>query len=159
MPLSADDRRVGGELASTQTQKRPAEDPAVQPNARKRKEHKDELKAKKTSQIVAADELAQAIFQVQKPAVCIGCSELKNTIQNVQLECDEVKQALKAKILELEMPLEDFTSSIEAKKMVIKDLCDVVQRMELEYAQLKYKVEKCMVSLEGTYVDNYVYSA
>ena len=155
MSVMAKDKGVENEVPpqdSVQPKKRPLQE-ISNTTAKKRKESQQEMKATKAARIAAADHLARAIFKVQKPDICMGCTELRRSIQ---LEQEEAKHALEVKnaeILEMSTKLQDMSSAMEAKKLVIKNLEDKLQRAELENAHLKKAVEKpSKVSQQGTVI-------
>ena len=107
----------------------------------RRKENRQEIKAKKAAQIATADQMARCIFEVQKSYAYTGCAELRKCSEDAQNE-KEVKQGLEAEMQEIKDKLEDLSSALQAKKLVFRDLEEKVEQIEIKNAQPKGEADK-----------------
>ncbi len=102
------------------TRKRCNTEDVMVTQAKKKKEDKDIKRAKKDAEIAAADEMSSQIFRFHNTPTCHSCTELRETLANVNAQCEAMKLDLAEKALEIE----NLVASKEVKAMVIKNLED-----------------------------------
>ena len=140
------EKRILAILSKSKTPKRPLEDaenPATKIlGAKRRKEHKKTLEAKKVVEIAAIEETSEAIFTMQETSRPSFYS-LKKQVDALQ---NDHQEALK-KITEMESTISHLTaqlhaehSAIESNNFVISDLQQEVAHLKTENEQLKREV-------------------
>ena len=106
---------------------------------KKRKEHREAIKAQKAAVIAATNKMAKEIFQVRSENVP-SYSELENQLKTLQQQHQQTSQKLtdsNEMIAELTTQLNDKQSSLEAKRLVISDLEEKVYTLEGDNEDLK----------------------
>ena len=99
-----------------------------------------EKRSRKSAKNTAADEIAKSIFNFNNTASCTVCAELKEGLDTVKSEPEEMKCTLDS----MDFEAADFTSANEAKQAVIKIL-----KAEIALAQItkstegKWEIHKC----------------
>lgn len=108
----------------------------------KRRENRQEIKAKKAAQMAAADDMAREIFKRQYVHECTTCADVRRQLKHVNKEHEDVKRVMEDEMEEMKDKVEDLAAALQAKKLVIRNLEEEVEKVQKENRNFKEEADR-----------------